>query len=111
MHIAFRFALAGALLPALSAAQAQDARTQAPAGDPAAAVPATIYRPAIAWRPEAAPDAPPDRRWADSNAAVAGYNAMALTMKKRTPAADEAHAGHVMPMPMPMPPAERKETP
>jgi hypothetical protein len=122
MHIAHQCALAGALLPLLGIAQAQ---IQPPAADPAAAVPPTLYRPAIVRRPDILPETTPDRGWADSNAAVAGYNPMALTMKQRPTAAPGAaaapdphagHAGHHMPMDTPAdapaaPASQRKESP
>jgi hypothetical protein len=105
MHTAYRIALATCacawLLPAADAL-AQSAG-QPPAADPGASVPATTYRPAIGYRPEAAPEASPDRNWIESNATVAAYNSMSLTMKMkgmRAPAAPApadphaAHAGH-----------------
>jgi hypothetical protein len=133
MHIALRWALSGAyvLVTSLAASQvlAQSA-VQTGAADPGAGVPATSYQPAISYRPEAAPAAPPDRDWAASNAAVAAYNPMSLTMKNmkgmkghaapapaQAPAdphaghADHAeHAGH--PAPASNPPApDHKESP
>lgn len=97
MPDAIRCALAAALAAALSTSWLPAAaQSQAGAADPAAAVPATTYRPAIQYRPEAEPGATPDRTWADSNATVAAYNSMALTMKmKRMPAQADPHAAHV----------------
>lgn len=90
MHTANRFALAAALAAGLAAgltvaglAAAAPAPAPAQAADPLAAVPATTYRPAIGYRPEAEADAPPDRSWVESNATVAAYNSMSLTMKMR----------------------------
>jgi len=120
MHIAHQCALAGALLPLLGIAQAQ---VRPPAADPAAAVPPTLYRPAIVRRPDILPETTPDRGWADSNATVAGYNPMALTMKQRpapgaaaAPDPHAGHAGHHMPMDTPAdapaaPASQRKESP
>ena len=97
MHYAFRFALAAAcaatLLP-VAATAAEPAPLQLDAADSRAAVPATTYRPAIAWRPEAGPDTPPDSTWLDSNATVAGYDSMSLTMKMKMKAPAGPHGGH-----------------
>jgi len=97
MHYAFRFALAAAcaatLLPGAAAA-AEPAPLPLHAADPGAAVPATTYRPAIAWRPEAGPDTSPDSTWRDNNATVAGYDSMSLTMKMKMKAPADPHAGH-----------------
>jgi hypothetical protein len=97
MHHASRFALAAACaftwLPGMAPA-AEPASAALQPADARAAVPATTYRPAIAWRPEAVTEASPDRTWAESNATVAGYDAMSLTMKRRAPAPADPHAGH-----------------
>lgn len=82
MHHAIRFARAAALAGGLGAACLPGAAL-AQAGDPQAAVPATIYRPAITYRPAAEPETPPDRNWVEGNATVAAYNAMSLTMKMK----------------------------
>jgi len=102
MHTAYKIVLACAwLLPGAGMAQASS-----PAADPGASVPATTYRPLITYRPEAAPETPPDSNWAGSNATVAAYNSMALTMKMRgAPAAADPHAGHAGPAP------DHKESP
>ena len=110
MHTAYRIALAAcacAWLPAAADASAHSSaqspaqspgQLQAQAAVPGASVPPSTYRPAIGYRPEAAPEAPPDRNWVDSNATVAAYNAMSLTMKMRSAPAAAApagpHAGH-----------------
>jgi hypothetical protein len=88
MHTANRFALAAALAAGLAASLAvaglaAAAPASAQAADPLAAVPATTYRPAVGYRPEADPDTPPDHNWVESNATVAAYNSMSLTMKMR----------------------------
>ena len=131
MHHAPRFALAAACaftwLPGMAPAT-EPAPPALQSADARAAVPATTYRPAIAWRPEAAPEVSPDRTWVESNATVAGYDAMSLTMKMnmkgvqpRNPAAPapadphaghaghEAHAGHGTAPTQPAP--HRKESP
>jgi len=98
MPVAIRCALAAALVTALAMPSLPAAaQSQAAAADPAAAVPATSYQPSIQYRPEAEPEpgTTPDRNWSDSNATVAGYNSMALTMKmKRMPVQGDPHAGH-----------------
>lgn len=97
MHYASRFALAAAcaatLLPGAAAA-VEPAPLPLHAADPRAAVPATTYRPAIAWRPEAGLETSPDGTWLDNNATVAGYDSMSLTMKMRMKAPADPHAGH-----------------
>ena len=110
MQHAYPIMRAACLLFGLGAAQAAAQTSAPPAGqaaDPAAAVPATTYQAAIGYRPETAPDAPPDQRWAASNATVAAYNSMSLTMKGMKghgavaptapadpPANHAGHAGH-----------------
>lgn len=94
-----RAALLAAVLLAAGALPAA-AQAQSGAADPQAAVPATIYKPAIVYRPEAANGSTPDRNWAQNNAIVAATNSMSLTMKGMQGAADPhggAHAGHAMP--------------
>lgn len=90
MHNAYSFALAAALAAGTPPALAQAA---ASAADPTAAVPATSYRPLITYQPEAAPETAPDQDWAASNATVAGYDSMALTMKMKMKDMP-AHEGH-----------------
>jgi len=103
MHIAHPWVRRGAWLAAASAlaalaalpARAADrspAQSVAAAADPQAPVPATVYRPTIGYRVEAPAAASPDQAWQDSNAIVAGYNSMALTMKGMA-----GHQGHAMP--------------
>jgi 4-amino-4-deoxy-L-arabinose transferase-like glycosyltransferase len=98
MHTAYRIVLACAwLLPGASMAQAA-----ANAADPRASVPAATYRPLITYRPEAAPETPPDSNWAANNATVAAYDAMALTRKMKgmqahgaaAPVPADPHARH-----------------
>lgn len=99
------------------------AQAQSGAADPRSPVPATVYRNLIPPRPPSAPATTPDRDWVASNATVAGYNAMMLTMKPMRmqpmpatapgaapvprpadrPAAPDDHAGHAMSLPAPMP--------
>jgi hypothetical protein len=62
--------------------------------DPQAPVPATRARQAIDYRIEPAPAASPDRTWRDTNATVAGRNAMRLTM----PAMNGGQAAPATPM-------------
>jgi hypothetical protein len=97
-HIALRWALSSACALFASQVLAQSA-VQAGAADPGASVPATSYRPAISYRPEAAPAAPPDRNWSASNATVAAYNPMSLTMKGM-----KGMTGHDAPAPAQAPP-------
>jgi hypothetical protein len=73
-----RHALAVLLGAACAHAGAQTA--SAGVADPQAPVPATQARPAIDYRTEPAPAAPPDRTWRAANATVGGRNAMRLTM-------------------------------
>lgn len=92
-------ALACLLAGACVQAAAQTGRPDA--ADPHASVPATVYRPALDYRGEAPPSASPDRDWQASNATVAAYNPMMLTMKPRAgqdagAARHDAHAGHRM---------------
>ncbi|WP_323144337.1 hypothetical protein [Massilia phyllosphaerae] len=104
MHSAYRIALAACacawLLPAADSLAQSAAPILTGAADPGASVPATTYQPAIGYRPEAGIDTPPDRNWAASNATVAAYNSMSLTMKMKgmhAPAATaptDPHAGH-----------------
>ncbi len=77
-----RFIQTYALAALLGAVYAHAGAQTAPAGvaDPQAPVPATRARPAIVYRTEPAPAAPPDRAWRDANATVGGRNAMRLTM-------------------------------
>lgn len=106
-------ARAGAcLLLAMAGVHAHAQQALSAAADPQAAVPATRYQPVLDKKPEAAPDASPDRNWVAGNATVAAANSMALTMKAMgghagheghgaAPAADPhaghaAHAGHEM---------------
>jgi hypothetical protein len=113
MHIAYRIALAACacawLLPAAGSLAQSAAPVLTGAADPGASVPATTYRSAIGYRPEAGIDTPPDRNWAASNATVAAYNSMSLTMKMKgmhapagphaghaSPAVPAEHAGHAM---------------
>lgn len=107
MHIAYRSALAACacawLLPAAGSLAQSAAPVLTGATDPGASVPATTYRSAIGYRPEAGIDTPPDRNWVASNATVAAYNSMSLTMKMKgmhAPAAAapaDPHAGHASP--------------
>ncbi|RYF04766.1 MAG: hypothetical protein EOO78_03360 [Oxalobacteraceae bacterium] len=104
MHTAYRIALAACacawLLPAAGSLAQSAAPVLTGAADPGASVPATTYQPAIGYRPEAGIDTPPDRNWVASNATVAAYNSMSLTMKMKgmhAPAAAapaDPHAGH-----------------
>ena len=104
MHIAYRIALAACacawLLPAADSLAQSAAPVLTGAADPGASVPATTYQPAIGYRPEAGNGTPPDRNWVASNATVAAYNSMSLTMKMKgmhAPAATapaDPHAGH-----------------
>ena len=107
MHTAYRIALAACacawLLPAADSLAQSAAPVLTGAADPGASVPATTYQPAIGYRPEAGNGTPPDRNWVASNATVAAYNSMSLTMKMKgmhapapTAPADPhaAHAGH-----------------
>jgi len=94
-----RAALFAAVLLAAGALPAA-AQAQSGAADPQAAVPATVYQPAIVYRPEAANDSTPDRNWAQNNAIVAATNSMSLTMKGMKGAAGPhsgPHSGHPMP--------------
>ena len=108
MHIAYRIALAACacawLLPAADSLAQSAAPVLTGAADPGASVPATTYQPAIGYRPEAGIDTPPDRNWVASNATVAAYNSMSLTMKMKGMHAaaapvdpDAGHAGHTAP--------------
>lgn len=102
MHSAYRIALAACacawLLPAADSLAQSAAPILTGAADPGASVPATTYQPAIGYRPEAGIDTPPDRNWAASNATVAAYNSMSLTMKmKDMHAPADPHAGHAAP--------------
>ena len=103
MHTAYRIALAACacawLLPAADSLAQSAATIQTGAADPGTSVPATTYQSAIGYRPAAEPGTPPDQNWAESNATVAAYNSMSLTMKMkgmRAPAAAPAdpHAAH-----------------
>ena len=119
MHTANRIALAVCacawLLPAADSLAQSAPPVLTGAADPGASVPATTYQPAIGYRPEAGIDTPPDRNWVASNATVAAYNSMSLTMKMKgmhapaaaapadphtehaahaAPAAPTEHAGH-----------------
>lgn len=76
-------ALACLLLAAACAPAAADPVAPQGAADPRAKVAATVYRPLLDYRPEALPATSPERRWQDSNALVAGYQPMMLTMKPR----------------------------
>lgn len=78
-HHAAARALACAALALHACAAA--ARTTTPAADPKAAVPAVRYDDAIGYRVAPAPQARPDQTWVQSNATVAGIDAMSLTMK------------------------------
>jgi hypothetical protein len=87
-------AFAGLLLGAAASLAAAHA-PQPGAADPRAVAPATVYRPALDYRPPAAPAASPDRNWQASNDTVAATNSMALTMKPMDgPAPADPHAGH-----------------
>jgi hypothetical protein len=77
------------LLAAASLHASAQTPAQAGAADPQAAVPATIYRPALGYQAAAAPAATPDQQWKESNATVAATNSMSLTMKDMG-----ASAGH-----------------
>jgi hypothetical protein len=103
------FHAARAALPCLlaGACLGAAAQTSAPAtaADPQAAVPATRYQPAFAWRVEPPPSASPDRRWQDSNAVVAGKPPMTMAMPMPdTPAAHAAHAATDATQPQPAAP-------
>ena len=76
-------ALARAVACAALALPASAAIAQAtpPAADPHAAVPAARYENPIGYRVDPAPHTTPDQTWVQSNATVAGTNAMSLTMK------------------------------
>jgi hypothetical protein len=92
MHHPYRLASARAaacLLLAMAAVHVHAQESVAAAADPQAAVPATRYQSALSYRPEAAPEASPDRNWVAGNTTVAATNSMALTMKPM-----DAHAGH-----------------
>lgn len=65
----------------LCAAQAAAQSARLHAADPCAAVPPTHYQDAIAYHVEAAPNASPDRNWAQANSLAAATNSMALTMR------------------------------
>jgi len=93
-------ALACLLLAAASGHAGADPAAHPGAADPRAQVPATIYRPLLAYRAEAQPDASPDQGWQAGNAAVAGYQPMMLTMKPRGGQAAPASA----PVPAPAQP-------
>lgn len=104
MQTAYRIALAACacawLLPAADSLAQSAAPALTGAADPRASVPATTYQPAIGYRPEAGNGTPPDRNWVASNATVAAYNSMSLTMKMKgmhAPAATapaDPHAAH-----------------
>ncbi|TQK11050.1 hypothetical protein [Herbaspirillum sp. SJZ107] len=102
MHTAYRIALAACacawLLPAADSLAQSAAPVLTGAADPGAKVPATTYQPSIGYRPEAGAGTPPDRNWVASNATVAAYNSMSLTMKmKGMQAPADPHAGHAAP--------------
>ena len=98
-------AFAGLLLGAAASLAAAHA-PQPGAADPRAVAPATVYRPALDYRPAAAPAASPDRNWQASNDTVAATNSMALTMKPMGGAAPaDPHAGHHMEAPAAASPA------
>jgi len=105
MHTAYRIALAVCacawLLPAADSLAQAAAPVLTGAADPGASVPATTYQSAIGPRPEAQTTTSPDRNWVASNATVAAYNSMSLTMKMKgmhAPADPHAgHAGHAAP--------------
>lgn len=67
----------------------------APAGPAAAeaAVPATIYRPLLPYRPAPAARTSPDQNWKELNRTVAGYSSMSLTMGEMADATPQAEAG------------------
>lgn len=99
MHTAYRIALAACacawLLPAADSLAQSAAPVLTGAADPGATVPATTYQSAIGARPEAQTTTSPDRNWVASNATVAAYNSMSLTMKmKGMHAPADPHAGH-----------------
>ena len=107
MHIAYRSALAAYacawLLPAADSLAQSAAPVLTGAADPGASVPATTYQSAIGAPSEAQATTPPDRNWVASNATVAAYNSMSLTMKMKgmhaptTAAPADPHAGHAAP--------------
>jgi len=77
------------LLLAMAGVHAHAQQAPAAAADPQAAVPATRYQPVLGHKPEAAPDASPDRNWTGANDTVAATNSMSLTMKGMA-----GHGGH-----------------
>ncbi|MGZ5183087.1 MAG: hypothetical protein ACXWC2_21625 [Ramlibacter sp.] len=72
---------AACVLLAMTGIHAHAQQAVPAAADPQAAVPATGYQSALAYRPEPAPASSPDRNWVASNQTVAATNSMALTMK------------------------------
>lgn len=105
MNTSISMARAGAclLLAAFSVhaqAHAQHAGA-ASAADPQAAVPATIYKPAMAYQAPGTPATTADRNWVASNETVAVTNSMQLTMKPRANQSGDPHAGHAMPQAAP----------
>ena len=69
------------LLLAMAGAHAHARQAPAAAADPHAAVPATEYRSVLGHKPDAAPEASPDRNWTRANDSVAATDSMSLTMK------------------------------
>jgi hypothetical protein len=81
-----------AALLAAAGAYAAPQDTSGGVADPQAPTPATRAQPAIDYRTEPAPAAPPDATWRAANATVGGRNAMRLTMPGMQ-GGHEHHAG------------------